>query len=143
MFVKRDWAKDLACHFPLQTNRNGQAIKDNIVADLVEIIVFKSRGRDLAPLEKECGKDFIFHLIESEDDFIKTIRKRIISCIIVPLGTKEEGTRNARQFADIASLHLQPEDADITLIYSTEYMTPDDWQGALDPRPVRDLNEPS
>lgn len=112
------------------------------MTDLPVIVVFKSRGRDIAPLAQAVGKDFSIHVVEECDDFIRLIKKHIVSCIIVPLGSKEEGSQNARKFADIASLYLQPEDADLTIIYSTEFLTPDDWSGTLDPRPVRDLSEP-
>lgn len=102
------------------------------------VVIYKSRKRDLQPLEQYCTSHGMSLCIAEEPlQFQQILSKESVSCIIVPLESDESGGHNIREFADIASTILLPEDADITIIYSTEGHTPDKFPGALDPRPIK------
>lgn len=110
------------------------------------VIVYKSRNRDISPLDKACkALNFSLRVTESEDEFNHEFKTFVPSCLIVPLGSDEEGGDNAREFINMASNVLEPEDADLDIIYSTEGYTPARWLTNLEPRQIQsdDIDYPS
>jgi len=107
------------------------------------VVVYKKRDRDLLPLQAACEiLKMALRVVESEEEFQKQCNQEAISCIIVPLGSHEQGGDNAREFANVAAKILQPEDADVSIVYSTEGYTPANWPGTLDPRPIYSDDDP-
>ena len=114
--------------------------------DAAGIVVYKPRGRDLKPLREGCERlDFTFFVIENEDELKRLLNGQLIRCLIIPLGSRTEGTKRAREFVNAVSYILTPEYADILIIYSSEDFTPEDWPNmtTLDPRPIKDMDDPN
>jgi hypothetical protein len=103
------------------------------------IIVYKPRNRDITFFREACNPiGFTLHVAKTENDFRRILSAGSIFSIVAPLGSDEEGADNAMEFANIAAKYLQPEDADIGIIYSTEERTtPLKWSGEPYPRPIQ------
>jgi len=102
------------------------------------VVVYKKRSRDLSALHRACERLGVsLMVVESEEEFRREIATGETFCIIVPFGGKQEGGDNAREFINMAWRVLQPEDADVKIIYSTEGETPERLPHNLDPWPVK------
>src|SRR5258708_250782 len=98
------------------------------------VLIYKKRNRDISPLERVCSDlNWSLNVCEGDDELRGEIEKGIALAIIVPLGSTEEGTKNAREFAVTLEGILQPEDPDVLILYSTQDFTPKDWSEP-DPR---------
>lgn len=108
--------------------------------DKAVVVLYKKRGRNIAPLRQACGR-LKFHLqtVETEAEFRETLRRGGISVIIVNLDANEAGKDNANEFVSTAAQIFEPEDADIHIVYSCEAFTstPEGWPDRADPRPIR------
>lgn len=103
------------------------------------VIVYKSINRNISPLEKGCkALNLTLQIAENEEQFRHELNGAV-SCIIVPIRSDKEGTNDPSEFTNIAAKTLQPEDAEISIIYSCEgyTSTPEKWPESCDPRPIK------
>lgn len=105
------------------------------------VILYSTNKRDIAPLKKACEElKITLHIVENEADLLKVYKNTNVISIIISFDEHEDAENNILRFANVAGSFLEPEDADIFIIYSTEQTTPRSWPGALDPRPIRSLD---
>ncbi len=112
------------------------------------VLIYKKRNRDISPLERVCSDlNWSLRVCEGDDELSAEIEKGTALAIVVPLGSTEEGTKNAREFAVTLERILQPEDPDLLILYSTEGLTPTHWPSRgeleLDPRLTRIFGDDS
>jgi len=103
-------------------------------------IIYKAINRDLGTLQEACSSlKMTLRVVECEEELGRELNRGTVSCIIVPLGPDEECSKIVSEFTSTVAKILQPEDADITIIYSTERLTPANWTvlGRIDPRPIQ------
>lgn len=108
------------------------------------VLIYKKRGRDISALERACSdSNWSLMVCEGDDELRAEIEKGVALAIVVPLGSTEEGTKNAREFAVTLEGILQPEDPDVLILYSTQEFTPQNWSGEPDPRLTRVFGDDS
>lgn len=108
-----------------------------------KIIVYKIIDYNVDDLQSECVKiGYDFYVFDKPDDFKKEIDKGGVTAIVVPLGSTNDGNIILK-FCEIAENILRPEDAYISIFYSTEKSTPEHFPRNIDPRPVKSyVNDP-
>ncbi len=114
------------------------------MSDLPLVLIYKPLGRDVAPLSQVCANDLYLSLqiVNNEGEFREIVQKNNVSCIIMPFTSDESGRNNICEFVEVASRVLQPEDADLKIIYTTNGPTPAwPWPPNLDPMPIKNHDE--
>ncbi len=114
------------------------------MSDLPLVIVYKPIGRDVAPLRQACeGADLNLTVqsVNTEQEFREIVHKENVSCIVVPVTSDEKGKDNLYKFFNLASSVLQPEDADIKILYTIDGDTPPWPWPTFDPRPIKNYDE--
>ncbi len=108
------------------------------------VVVYNKVNRELSGLDKTCRRlKLSLHVCMNMEDLQRRLSTGLVMCIIVPLGPKTGG-RDAKIFAESMLDLLQPENSDLSIIYSTKKTFPKGWPpGPLDPRPIKDFgNDP-
>ncbi len=106
--------------------------------ELPIILIYKTINRDLLPLKRACQKlRLSLHVCENQEQLQRELETSLVTCIIVPLGSKEESGNQATEFATMIGEFLRPEDSDLEIIYSTETTSPNGWHKVPDPKVIR------
>jgi len=91
----------------------------------------------LSPLKKACSDLELELVVCDEGAYLEGCLKEANPiAIIVTLSSKEHGGQEALDFANAISQLLQPEDADILIVYSSITGTPEPWRLPADPHPI-------
>jgi len=108
------------------------------------VVVYNKVNRELSGLEKACSQlKLSLHVSMSVKELQRELSTGLVMCIIVPVGSKTGG-EDAKVFAETMLEMLQPENCDLTIIYSSKKSFPEKWPSPpLDPRLIKDFdNDP-